>query len=141
MAKAKAANAEVSAKGNARESGTARFAPPQGAQSLASVADKLKVSYIKAEELAEAGSFYLLSGGVRVRTMAGKTSEEVAFEVQIARDGEVFFFTPQNNATRTRMLEVLKVGPVGPLTLIQGEAKAGQSAPWLFADENGKPAY
>lgn len=128
-------------KAPARESGAPRSFAPTGLQSLASVADKLKVSYIKADELAEAGTFYLLSGGVRTRTLEGKTSEEIAFEVQIARDGEVFFFTPQNNATRTRMLEVLKAGPVGPLTLIQGKAKGGHNAPWLFADEHGKPAY
>lgn len=130
-----------------RETGTPRIAAPAGARSLSSVADQLKVSYIKAEELAEAGTFYLLSASLRQRSMpepGGKVKvvEEVAFEVQIAKDGEVFFFTPQNNATRARMMDVLKAGPVGPLTLVQGsEAKPGQSKPWLFADENGKPAY
>lgn len=129
-------------KASSRETGStpARNAP-QGARSLAAVKDQLQVSYIKAAELAEAGSFYLLSASPRTRTIKGKSSEEVAFEVQIVKDGNVFFFTPQNNATRTRWVEVLKSGPVGPLTLIEGESRDGLNAPWIFADEKGRPAF
>jgi hypothetical protein len=127
-------------KSPAREAGAAFAQLPEGTRSLAQVKDQLQVSYIKAEELAEAGPFVLLSAAPRSRTLGGKTSEEVAFEV-VTRDGQVFFYTPQNNATRTRWVEVLKAGPVGPLTLIRGEAKPGLNAPWIFADEKGKPAF
>lgn len=125
-----------------REAGTTPAnAAPAGARTLSQIKDQLQVAYIKAVELEEAGPFYLLSAQTRSRTIKGKTSEEVAFEVQIIKDGSVFFFTPQNNATRTRWVEVLKAGPVGPLTLIQGEAKDGLNAPWIFADEKGRPAF
>lgn len=114
---------------------------PANLRPLAAVKDQLQVAYIKAVELEEAGPFILLSAGPRTRTIGGKTSEEIAFEVQILKDGAVYFYTPQNNATRTRWVEVLKAGPVGPLTLIQGEKRDGFNAPWIFADEKGRPAF
>lgn len=124
-----------------RETGTTTAQLPEGTRSLAQVKDQLQVAYIKAVELAEAGPFLLLSAQKRTRTLKGKTTDEVAFEVRILKDSQVFFFTPQDNATRTRWVEVLKAGPVGPLTLIEGEAKDGLNAPWIFADEKGKPAF
>lgn len=129
------------AKSTARETGTKAAQLPDGTRSLAQVKDQLQVAYIKAAELAEAGPFVLLSAQKRKRTIGDKSTEEVMFEVRILKDGEVFFFTPQDNATRTRWVEVLKSGPVGPLTLIEGEAKGGLNAPWIFADEKGKPAF
>lgn len=114
---------------------------PAGIRPLAAVKDQLQVAYIKAVELAEAGPFVLMSASPRQRTMKGKTTEEIAFEVLILKDQQTFFYTPTNNATRTRWVEVLKAGPVGPLTLIEGDAKDGLNAPWIFADEKGKPLY
>lgn len=127
----------------AREAGTAPATPAAtlGRRSLASVADQLQVNFIKAVDLAKLKSFTLLNAATRSRVMNGKASEEVAFELVDDATGEVFFYTPQANATRQRWIDVLKGGPVGPLTLIEGEGKAGLNAPWIFADEKRKPVF
>jgi hypothetical protein len=111
-------------------------AATQNATSYRDVASELFPEYIKPADLHAFGAFYIERATRRYSVRFRK--DECVYAVRLADTGASGILTLTSNEVRDRMVaQVEKHGMIGPLKLVQGEAKSDdQSGAWMFADAN-----
>lgn len=111
-------------------------AATQNATPYRDVASELFPEYIKPADLHAFGAFYIERATRRYSARFRK--DECVYAVRLADTGASGILTLTSNEVRDRMVvQVEKHGMIGPLKLIQGEAKSDdQSGAWMFADAN-----